>query len=670
MSRNRARSRARALSIFSDSAISLDFIPIAGTSPALDPRITFTRSTTGTYVNSAGVVASAAINEPRFDYDPVTRALKGLLIEESRTNLLTYSEQFDNAAWSLVRASITSNTIGAPDGTLTADKLVEDTTAANTHVTRRGGGISITTGTAYTFSCFMKAAGRTHGALLFDTTNSVFAANSYVIFSLTDGSITLNPNSLPASITSFGNGWYRCSVTATSLATALGVVGIYTALSNTLTTNGDGTSGIYIWGAQLETGSFPTSYIPTTTAAVTRAADLASMTGTNFSSWYNQTEGTIYLQAQCLAAITAQTYLAIDNGTSNNLITVRTSPSNATFERSQVVDGGVTQAALGSSGYVATSINDFAFAYKANDFARSFNGSSVATDTSGTVPTVNQMFIGSERGQYFVNGHIRRIVYYPTRLSNEELRALTSYSRNIPLWTPAQISTALWLDAADASTITLNGSTVSQWNDKSGNGRNVSQPTASAQPTSNTRTLNGLNVLDFNVDIIGRSTPFVTINTPWLVYSVITFDNFTGNPVYIGLQGAQTTHIGWSSNGNIQFYNPATGVVGLSGSVITANTPALVGVQYDTTNLTGIYNGAAQGSPAVTIPADTALFNIGSHASGASNYFDGAIGEIVFIQSTVSLSNRQKLEGYLAWKWGLQANLPVGHPYKNAPPLL
>ena len=670
MSRNRARSRARALSIFSDSAINLDFIPIAGTSPALDPRITFTRSTTGTYVNSAGVITSAAINQPRFDYDPVTRALKGLLIEEQRTNLLTYSEQFDNAAWSPVRASITSNTIGAPDGTLTADKLVEDTTAANTHVTRRGGGISITTGTAYTFSCFMKSAGRTHGALLFDTTNSVFAANSYVIFSLTDGLITLNPNSLTASISSFGNGWYRCSVTATSLATALGVVGIYTALSNTLNTNGDGTSGIYIWGAQLETGTFPTSYIPTTTAAVTRAADLASMTGTNFSSWYNQTEGTIYLQAQCLAAITAQTYLAIDNGTSNNLIIVRTSPSNATFERSQVVDGGVTQAALGSSGYVATSINDFAFAYKANDFARSFNGSSVATDTSGTIPTVNQMFIGSERGQYSVNGHIRRIVYYPTRLSNDELRALTSYSRNVPLWTPAQISTALWLDAADASTITLNGSTVSQWADKSGNGRNATQPTASSQPTSNTRTLNGLNVLDFNADVIGIGTPFVKINTPWLVYSVITFDSFTGNPVYIGLQGAQTTHMGWSNSGNIQFYNNSTGVVGLSGVVITANAPALVGVQYDTTNLTGLYNGAAQGSPAVTIPADTALFNIGSHASGGSNYFDGAIGEIVFIQSTVSLSNRQKLEGYLAWKWGLQANLQVGHPYKNAPPLL
>jgi hypothetical protein len=93
-------------------------------------------------------------------------------------------------------------------------------------------------------------------------------------------------------------------------------------------------------------------------------------------------------------------------------------------------------------------------------------------------------------------------------------------------------------------------------------------------------------------------------------------------------------------------------------------------VQYDTTNLTGLYNGAAQGSPAVTLPADTEFFNIGNHSNGISNTFDGTIGEIVFIQSAVSLSNRQKLEGYLAWKWGLQANLPAGHPYKNVPPLL
>ena len=659
MSRNRARSRARALSIFSDSAIDLNFIPIAGTSPALDSRITFTRSTTGTYVNSAGVITSAAINAPRFDYDPATLALKGLLIEEQRTNLVLQSQDFATTWTTSGSLTIATNTTTAPDGTITADTVSATTTASYCFQD-----IIFSADGAKTYSIFLKAGTSVKSRIFMrDQTAGISRGDAVITWTGGVPSVVMSLGSLQG-IQAYANGWYRLQVIVDS---------VVAANSNQIRIFPDniaGTGSMIVWGAQIENAAFSTSYIPTTTAAVTRAADLASMTGTNFSSWYNQTEGTIYLQAQCLAAITAQTYLAIDNGTSNNLITVRTSPSNATFERSQVVDGGVTQAALGSSGYVATSINDFAFAYKANDFARSFNGSSVATDTSGTIPTVNQMFIGSERGQYSVNGHIRRIVYYPTRLSNDELRALTSYSRNVPLWTPAQISTALWLDAADASTITLNGSTVSQWADKSGNGRNATQPTASSQPTSNTRTLNGLNVLDFNADVIGIGTPFVKINTPWLVYSVITFDSFTGNPVYIGLQGAQTTHMGWSNSGNIQFYNNSTGVVGLSGVVITANAPALVGVQYDTTNLTGLYNGAAQGSPAVTIPADTALFNIGSHASGGSNYFDGAIGEIVFIQSTVSLSNRQKLEGYLAWKWGLQANLQVGHPYKNAPPLL
>ena len=103
------------------AALNLNF-----TTGTLDSRITFTRSTTGSYYNSAGVLSTAAINAPRFDYDPVTLESVGLLIEESRTNLLTYSEQFDNAVWTKSNASITANAIIAPDGTLTADKLVED----------------------------------------------------------------------------------------------------------------------------------------------------------------------------------------------------------------------------------------------------------------------------------------------------------------------------------------------------------------------------------------------------------------------------------------------------------------------------------------------------------------------------------------------------------------
>lgn len=676
MSRNRARSRARALSIFSDSAITLDFIPIAGTAPALDPRITFTRSTTGTYVNSAGLITSAAINEPRFDYDPVTRALKGLLIEEQRTNLLTYSEQFDNAAWTKTNSSVTANSIVAPDGTLTADTLVEDTNTGS-HETNQAA--TLVAATTYALSVYAKASSRTRVRLAGRTAGSWSSFPSGV-FDLLAGTIVTSTGASSAVISDVGNGWYRCTIFGTTSATSAGLTVGLVQSGTTSSYTGDGTSGLYIWGAQLETGTFPTSYIPTTAATATRAADLASMTGTNFSSWYNQTEGTIYLQAQCLAAITAQTYLAIDNGTSNNLITVRTSPSNATFERSQVVDGGVTQAALGASGYVATSINDFAFAYKANDFARSFNGSSVSTDTSGTIPTVNQMFIGSERGQYSVNGHIRRIVYYPTRLSNDELRALTSYSRNVPLWTPAQISTALWLDAADASTITLNGSTVSQWNDKSGNGRNMLQATASAQPTWNATGLNSKPTLTFDGTsdfMLGTSNIGLSGNPLFSIAGVfitplpsanvfLSFGSAAAASSY-HFMGANSANNVWTGFSNGSQLGTATLSSPSSAYVFTT-----VRNDVNTANWTATQNGnlltVTQGNSTAITLVDGPI-NLARFVSN-TNFASMTAAEIVLVPTTLSTDNRQKLEGYLAWKWGLQANLPVDHPYKNAPPLL
>jgi hypothetical protein len=660
MSRNRARSRARALSIFSDSAIDLNFIPIAGTSPALDPRITFTRSTTGTYVNNAGVLTSAAINSPRFDYDPVTLALKGLLIEEQRTNLVLQSQDFATTWATSASLTIATNTTTAPDGTITADTVSATTTASYCFQD-----IIFSADGTKAYSIFLKSgtSGRSR-IFIRDQTAGISRGDAVITWTGGIPSVVMSLGSLQG-IQAYANGWYRLQVIVDS------VVAANSNQFRIFPDNIAGTGSMIVWGAQIENAAFSTSYIPTTTAAVTRAADLASMTGTNFSSWYNQTEGTLYAEYVYSATGVANSCAySLDNGTGNETVVNASAAPN--IDRVLSSAGGVPQANFGNFSYSAGQIIQRAVAIKLNDAATTANGSTVATDTSYTMPSPTQLVIGA--AGYFtssrLNGHIRRIVYYPTRLSNEELQALTSYSRNIPLWTPTQISTALWLDAADASTLTLNGSTVSQWADKSGNGRNVVQAVASSQPTSNTRTLNGLNVLDFNVNFLRYSTPFVTINTPWLVYSVITFDNFTGGPVYIGLKGAQTTHMGYTVGGNIQVYNDTIGTAALAGSVITANTPALVGVQYDTTNLTGLYNGAAQGSPAVTLPADTEFFNIGNHSNGISNTFDGTIGEIVFIQSAVSLSNRQKLEGYLAWKWGLQANLPAGHPYKNVPPLL
>lgn len=429
MSRNRVRSRARALSIFSDSAINLNFIPIAGTSPSLDPRITFTRSTTGTYTNSAGVISSAAINAPRFDYDPVTLEPKGLLIEEQRTNTIR-----NNTMQGVV--------VGTP-GTLPTNWQKAENSSLSFAVV----GTGTEDGIAYIDIRFSGTSSGTVGSSIQFEQNSQIVAAVGQTWALTSYAKIIGGSM--AGISTIRIGWEERSTSflASNFSTAPLQTGGKLAIGRIthVGTNGNAsTTSIkpYIFfsptnGAaiditlriglpQLELGAFATSVIPTAGAAATRTADLASVTGTNFSSWYNQTEGTIYLEAQCLAAIAAQTYLAIDNGTSNNLITVRTSPSSATFERAQIVDGGVTQVTLEAGGYTATSINNFGFAYKVNDFARSINGSSVLTDTSGTVPTVNQLFIGSERGQYFVNGHICRIVYYPTRLSNEKLRALTS----------------------------------------------------------------------------------------------------------------------------------------------------------------------------------------------------------------------------------------------------
>jgi len=335
MLRNRVRSRSRAIGLFSDAALNINFVPISGASPSLDSRITFTRSSTATYINSAGVISNAAINEPRFDYDPTTLSLKGLLIEGQRTNLLLQSAALSTQSVTVSATSYTLSFYGT--GTITL-------------------------------------SGAFSGAL---NGSGAFPTRSTLTFTPTSGTLTL-------------------TVTGT------------------------------VQNAQLEVGAFPTSYIPTTTTASTRSADIASMTGTNFSSWYNQVEGTLYLQAQCISAVTSQTYLGIDNNSANNFICVRTSPSSTTFDRAQVTDGGVTQAALGASGYVATAINKYAFAYKTNDFARSINNSAISADASGTIPDVNQMFIGSERGSSILNGHILRISYYPSRLSNEKLKAITS----------------------------------------------------------------------------------------------------------------------------------------------------------------------------------------------------------------------------------------------------
>lgn len=384
-------------------------------SQAVDPRITFTRNSIATYFDKFGVMQIAGINQPRIDFDPVTGECKGLLIEEQRTNLLTYSEQFDNVSWVKSGGTITANTVVSPDGTIDADKLVENT-SAGVHVTAQN--VSMTSGVSYTFSIFAKAGERSR--LLFERSNATLTSFTALV-DLVAGDVVSTTGTVTASIAPIGNNWYRISLTVSAASTAAGGVQVdLVSTGSTVSYTGDGTSGIYIWGAQLEAGAFPTSYIPTVASQVTRSADVASMTGSNFTSWYRQDEGTVYFDNSREYVGTSIGY-AITDGTLTNLTQLLLNPLDARFT---VTVGGENIINLIASSTYPQALRS-AFAVKSGDFARALNNQPLLTSASFAAPVASRMDIGNRLGLFQLNGHIKRLAYYPKRLPNQVLQAIT-----------------------------------------------------------------------------------------------------------------------------------------------------------------------------------------------------------------------------------------------------
>ena len=414
----------------SGASLSLDFL---SGNQVLDPRITFTRTTEATRTNAAGLIESAAINGARFDYDPVTLAPKGLLIEEQRVNLFLQSQDF-TTTWANTGTTETADTSVAPDGTTTADTLTENSSGTGQAAISQSH--SFTAGVSYTFSIFIKQGTQTFAQLFFGS--GAFGANAYANFNVTTGlgAVGTVGSSATASIFDFGNGWYRCTISATATTTAsvgaqLNIIESTTAARAPSITLDSGT--ILLWGAQLEAGAFPTSYIPTVASQVTRTADNATMTGTNFSSWYNATEGTMYASYSIPFDSSVSAFpivAAITDGTFANAIVsyLRTVDDTA---RQSVRVGGVAQTDITSGGtYVYGTTAKQASAYKVNDFAMSVNGAAIGADTSGTVPVVDRMGLGGSLvtggSLGYLNGHIKKIAFYPRRLTNAELQAITS----------------------------------------------------------------------------------------------------------------------------------------------------------------------------------------------------------------------------------------------------
>jgi hypothetical protein len=358
-------------------------------------------------------IVKAANNEPRFDHDPVTLACKGLLIEEGRTNSLLRSEEFDNAFWSKTNISVSQNSITAPSGAMTADVLQSVSSIASNVFSS-----VVATSTAMTYSIYTKKGNV--ATRFFLLRNSTTATN----FQL--GTINYDTGTISGTgwtIQALPDGWYRIAFTQSSGITSGDTLLAYCGMKGDVDTAG---STWAAWGAQLEAGSFATSYIPTTTAPLTRSADVCNITGGDFNNFYNQSEGTLFSTASTFPPNTniRRIVFATDGTAANRAgFLFNNVGQPTTFVASS---GGSLSALIASPVSSITAPVKIAGAYKVDDFAISANGSTVTNDTSGLVGVgINRLNIGSQNDTELINGHIAAIRYYKKRLPNAKLQALT-----------------------------------------------------------------------------------------------------------------------------------------------------------------------------------------------------------------------------------------------------
>lgn len=359
-------------------------------------------------------------NVPRLDY--TDGSCPALLLEPQRTNLITQSEYANSGGWgNSVRVTSLNNQSSSPEGLVNATKINE-TAVNNTHIIDRS--FVAVSGTAYTLSYFAKAAERTQCYIFAYSDNSVFASQR-AIFNLSNGTITSNTGNGAAKIEAYANGWYRVSLTVTSAASSTGYFGFGLALNDAVSYAGVASNGALFYGIQLEVGSYPTSYISTYGASLTRVAESNSATGV--SALIGQTQGTLFAQVGDFPQEYNGRIFAISDGTADTYITIIKNGSNKNFAV-YVDNGGAAQVSYTGSGTLANN-SKIAIGYANNDYVIYVNGTQVHTDTSASVPACDKVYIGQrENGTvtFIAGGSLKQNLLFKTRLSNEELAALTT----------------------------------------------------------------------------------------------------------------------------------------------------------------------------------------------------------------------------------------------------
>jgi hypothetical protein len=400
---------------------------VAGTTtriinPTGNTQIKFYRNTSNVDVtlNSVSLIEIQENGVPRLDY---TNGTASILLENQSTNLITYSQDFSNAFWTKTGASVVSDATTSPDGTINADKLVEDTSTGQHNIKKVNSPIS---SSFYNGKIFVKANGSPK--LAFSESG---ATGSYLAIDLNNGNVLASNLLGSYSVNALPNGWFEVNISpntanvrfdfAVFLLDANYTTGTPAGYSYT----GDGTSGAYIWGAQLEALSYPTSYIPTSGSTVTRAAETLNNAGN--SDLINSTEGVLYLEYKPSFA-TGSRQLTLNDNTYDNRIILECR-ENGTKLRSLISSGGVTQMDIA---LVIPSINEFykiAISYKENLCKFFVNGTQVGTtDISATMPTGlnNLSFSGKNDSSLIMTGNTKCVAVFSEALSDTELACLTS----------------------------------------------------------------------------------------------------------------------------------------------------------------------------------------------------------------------------------------------------
>ena len=377
----------------------------------------FSRGSAATRINKDGLIETVASGVSRLNYpliDGVVNGCPSHLLEPQSLNSQTNSEDLTVASsYPLGAVSISSNQAISPNGTLNADKLVESNTNGRHELYGKSLSFSGTTSVSF----FAKAAERRY--------ISVFAGGNPAVggatFDVQDGLITLSSGGTTSNIEKYPNGWYKCSFTSTFSGTQ----NVYYCLRDNgnavdvQTYQGDGTSGMYLWGFQTEIGqSYPTSYIPTSGSAVTRAAETAN--GSGDASTFNDSSGVLMAEISALVSDSTAKAITINQSSTNEL---------GFYYYQSRIDAYVIS---GTSQFSTTFFlnpntnNKISLKYKVNDFALWVNGVEVATGSSGTTPSgLNKLeFTDSFSNNFY--GNIKQIQYFDSALTDAELQALTT----------------------------------------------------------------------------------------------------------------------------------------------------------------------------------------------------------------------------------------------------